>query len=223
MLIFQLVCYSRQHNSLSDRMKPIEKAAALDMLGQDIDLIHNCVRLGWEDFVEEFSPSQRVKLSSRSRASIVNDLIVLRARSAFETHLNAHCLDIQKMFVVAFQSGIAVRFKKLDEAFIASGIPTTQALDFVAQGALPGIGEGVHLHAGYRLDQFESELEGIYLTCPRGRSANYWWHELGKDADEGQGTIAVLPITPMDPGPLTEKPFKIVRRGGEEKDAAGKQ
>jgi len=204
-------------------MKPIEKAAALDALGEDLELIHNAVRNGWQDYLDVFTPAQRMKLSSRSRASVVNDLIVDRARMAFDGHLRAECLDINKMFVVAFQGGIAVRFKKLDEGFVASGIPTGQAMEFVRQGALPGIGDGIHLHAGYRLDEFETELEGIYLTCPRGRSANYWWHELGVDEDEGRGTTVVLPFEP--PGPLSpvDRPFRIVRRDGEEKDAADKQ
>ena len=203
-------------------MKPIDKAAALEMLGEDLDLIHNCVRLGWDDFDEEYTAEQKMKLSPRTRANTINDLIVFRARSAFDGHLRANCLDINQMFIVAFNSGIAVRFKKLSEGFTASNIPTQQALAFAQQGVLPGISESVNLNAGYRLDAFATKLEGVYLAYPRGRKANFWCHEFGADSGQGDGNNLLLPFTP-GPGPLdqpAEKPYKIVRRGGEENDAA---
>jgi len=206
-------------------MKPIEKSVALELLGEDLDLIHNCVRLGWGDFQEDFTPAQRMKFCPRTRANMVNDLIIERAKSAFDGHIRAEFFEINQMWVAAFQSGIAVRFKKLDEGFSARNIPTQQALNFVRQGALPGIGEGVNLNAGYRLDAFATKLEGIYLTCPRGKKSNHWWHELGKDAGEGDGFSHQLPFAPDSGAPATpaEKPYKIVRRGGEEKDAADQQ
>ncbi len=203
-------------------MKPVEKHAALELLADELPLVHSCIKLGWDDFMSEYSPAQRLKMSSRSRASVVHDLIVLRARETFETHIGAQCLDKEKMFVVAFHAGAAIRFKKLDERFLASGIGTSQALDFMAQEALPGIPEYVYLQAGYRLNGLETDLEGIYLTCPRGRSANYWWHELGADAqDASDGLVLPFP-TPGDSG-LDAAPYEIVRRGGEEDDAASKR
>lgn len=204
-------------------MKPVEKSVALKLLGNNLDLIHNCVRSGWADFLKKFSASQRMVMSTRSRRCLVNDLIVLRARAVFEGNVEAVCMDIQGMFVVAFESGVAVRFKKLDDSFKASGIPTTQSLDFMRQEGLPGVGDGIHLHAGYRLDRFEAELEGVYLACPRSRTANHWWHELKEGEISATGETVVLPFDPSGPVSPEERPFKIVRRGGEEKDAADKQ
>jgi hypothetical protein len=126
------------------------------------------------------------------------------------------------MFVVAFQAGAAVRFKKLDDGFLASGIGTGQALDFMSQEDLPGMPECVYLQAGYRLNLLETDLEGIYLTCPRGRTANYWWHQL--DAESGVAfDDNIFPFAPTEPSGPTGAPYEIVRRSGEEDDATSER
>lgn len=203
----------------------IEKAAAIEMLGNDLDLIQNCIRLGWTDFEEGYTPEQKMKLTPRTRANTLADLIVYRARSAFDGHLRAECMDINQMFVVAFNCGIAVRFKKLDDSFVASNQPTRQAMMFAQQGVLPGISEGVNLNAGYRLDPLATKLQGIYLACPRGQASNHWLYNFNENGGEESGRNITLPLFPMGPDPVTklaEKPFKIVRRGGEEKDGTDK-
>ncbi|MCQ0032549.1 hypothetical protein [Burkholderia glumae] len=198
-------------------MTSIDKDEALQLLGDDIRVIHDCIHDGWHDFQSDFSPAQRMKLSPRTQSNIVNDLIVERAKTAFDGHLAAECIDINQMFLVAFINGIAIRFKKLDSAFAASNNPTKQSNNFARQRNLPGIIKTVHLNAGYRLNEFATELEGIYLTCPRNKNDIYWWHELGDNADDAYGTNIVLPFPPAPPN--ESKPFKIIRRNDDKKDA----
>ncbi|MGZ7175982.1 hypothetical protein ACXKTX_20395 [Burkholderia gladioli] len=201
-------------------MSAIDKDEALQLLGEDVHLIHSCIQAGWDDFEQDFSIAQRIKLSPRTKANIVNDMIVERVKTSFDGHIGAEWLDINQMFLLSFFNGIVLRFKKLDSTFAASNNPTKQSNNFARQRSLPGIAKTIHLNAGYRLNELSTELEGIYLTCPRNRKDIYWWHELGDAAAEGYGTNIVLPFNPTPPSDT--KPFKIIRRDDERKDATDK-
>lgn len=161
-------------------------------LGSYLGIIRSCIKKGWDDYMS-LSIEHRMKHTTRSRASLVHDYIVYAARQSFDGIADARLVEINKLFMVTFGADIGLRFKKLDECFHSSGIPTQQRLDFMCQDDLPGIESVTHLEAGYSLNPLQTAIEGIYLCCPNHPSV-LWYHEL-TEGDVSDNVI-VLPTAP---------------------------
>lgn len=155
----------------------LSKAVAERRLKRELPLVQRCISGAWQEYMDR--PAEyRLADSPRTRASTVHDLMVKRARELFEPLVHAQCLEIGGLFIVTLYQRLAIRFKKLDGDFRACNIPTQQSLEFVRQqSSLVGIKDVMNLQAGYRLNGLQTELEGSYLACPRGRG-NYWIIEL---------------------------------------------
>lgn len=104
----------------------------------------------------------------------MHDLMVKHARTAFEPLHYARCLDQGGLFLVLLYGRIAIRFKKLDEEFRASSIPTQQSLGFERQQTeLPGVKTLMTLQAGYQLNATHTDIASLCLACPNGHG-NHW-------------------------------------------------
>lgn len=166
-----------------------------EQLSADIPALGKCVRGAWDSYQSIYSAEQRARHSQLSRAALVNDEMVRHAEEAFEGRADVTCRRIKRMFVVYFGSSVVVRFKKLDESFGVSNIPTKQSLSFINQQfELPGTPRLTTLHAGYRLNKLETDLQGCYIVCPRG-----YGHEWILDLDDLEDNNVVL--FPQKPPP----------------------
>jgi hypothetical protein len=189
------------------------------ILKNELPLIRQCIRMGWDRYMKDYPIALRTEHSSRSRASLVHDHIVMFARQILEPRQGICCHEINKLFIVSFDCGIAIRFKKLDECFRASNIRTQQSMDFMEQEDLPEIQAAVKLQAGYRLNMLETDLEGIYVTCPASRQANSWVLEL---AEEQYGINNVSHIRGVEAASAKKpKGVRFTKRGGENANEEG--
>jgi hypothetical protein len=200
-------------------MAAIEKHLALSMLKSELPLVYGAISGGWTAYLDQYPAAVKVVHTTRTRRSIVHDHIVDQAMQLFGGRIGVECMFVQKLFVVSFNNGIAIRFKKLDEKLRSSNIPTQQSIDFVEQSELPEIGSAYFLQAGYQLNSFESEISGIYLTCPSGSSSNFWDYKIesGRAADNGENVVN-FPRSPTS-GVLGSG-VKIVPKQGTKNDEA---
>lgn len=192
---------------------------AEQLLKNELPLVYQCIRMAWDKYMKDYPPALKAEHSARSRASLVHDHIVMFARQFLEPRMGVYCHEINKLFIVSFNCGVAIRFKKLDECFRASNIRTQQCLDFMQQQNLPEVDAAVNLQAGYRLNALETDLEGIYLTCPSGQQANSWVLELSA---EQYGINNVSHIRGAEAA-STKKPkgVRFTKRGGENANEKG--
>jgi len=93
--------------------------------------------------------------------------MVAFAREFFVGDENIRIFSKRGLAVVNIKDVVLLRFKKLDNNKRSRNIPTTQQYLFRAQLDLPGIpSELTHLEAGYVLNELQTGLDGVYITCP---------------------------------------------------------
>lgn len=199
-------------------MNPVKsKREVVHLLSDDLLAIRNCVRGAWDTYQSQYSPALRARHSALSRAALVHDEMVLQAEKEFEGRANAATQRVQRMFVLSFGSNIVIRFKKFDEKFRVSNIPTQQSESFINQQfELPGVDRATKLHAGYRLNSLETALEGVYLVCPQGNG-----HEWILDLDDLQGAGNIVPFPQQPLAPQSGFKLKLVPKDKEGTDDNG--
>ena len=188
-----------------------------DLLGDDLSLIYRCVKSAWTTYTS-YPLSFRQAHTARSRASLVHDHFVDFARQTFEPRVGVHCHEINKLFIISFNSGVAVRFKKLDGCYRSSNIATQQSMDFLAQQNLPGVEAAVNLQAGYQLNALETDLKGVYLTQPES-NANAWVIELSAAEHD---TDTIHPIQKEAPAQKSNVVKFTKKRADDDTNNAGK-
>ena len=165
------------------------------LLRKDYRILSRVITTAWEDY-QAYPFDVQAAHTPRTRASAVHDHMVSRAREAFGSVLHAQCTEYGGLFMVLLYGRIAMRFKKLDDDFRSSNIPTQQSLDFVRQESdLPGIKSMTNLQAGYRLNRLQTDLEGVYVACPRG-SYNHWITELSIEPGSAGASVVEFPGVP---------------------------
>jgi hypothetical protein len=180
-------------------MNAVPQEEVVSRLGKALPALTSCIARAWARY-GEYPAELRMAHSSRSRASLIHDHAIDFARQHFDVHPGSQCQEIRKLFLVYFDAGIVVRFKKLDEKFRVSNIHTQQCMKFMDQLPLPSFGETINLHVGYRLNRLQTDLEGIYLACPNGPTTNAWVMHIGNTAS-GDDALSLVPHLPIPPAP----------------------
>lgn len=203
-------------------MDAISQELAEKRLNRDLPLIFKCINDAWEKYMQAYPANLRIAHSARSRASLIHDHIVEMARKYLEPRIGVACHEINKLFLVSFDSGIVIRFKKLDDSYRSSNIRTQQSLGFMEQSQLPlpEIDTAINLQAGYRLNALETQLQGIYLTHPTGEQANAWVMELERSQFNFNNVKSIASVP--DISQQKAKRIRITKRGGDKADEAGK-
>lgn len=198
-------------------MKKTHQNDALSSIAEELPIIFSCILDAWQIYQMKYPEDLKIAHSATSRASIVHDHIVSLARQRFEPRFGVQCLVIGRLFIVSFNSGVVVRFKKFDKNFRAHNIRTRQSSGFMTQAPLPEIGEVINLQAGYRLDDLETDIEGIYLTLPISESGNEWVFELN-GADIAKNNVTAFPKTTHQ----ESKGIRLTKKGGRDANESNK-
>lgn len=130
------------------------------------------IKKAWED-VDALSPSLKVVMTPRSRASLVHDHMLARAAMYADQTEGVRYFERQLMHGLVFEGKYAVRFKKLDSDSLSRNQPTTQVTEFRNQMELDGIDAAHHLEVGYVTDLLGTSVQDVRITCPSGRG-NAW-------------------------------------------------
>ena len=126
--------------------------------------VAECIYAGQDvllDFRENY-PNHYSQMSPTTRAGIVHDAMIARAKQVFKRlKPDVVLVDALGSTVVTFNDKYALRFKKLSDMFEARNIPTRQQMAFSQQTLWPDIW---NVTAGYRLDPTGHEIRDIQIV-----------------------------------------------------------
>lgn len=197
-------------------------------LAEYAETFERCVRDALGDYVAEFK-EQRHKLSKRSQASIIHDLIADRLKSTYGTERDGE----DQVFVhkkgnlnqvIIGRGKYKARMKKLDAKLLSRSIPTESVLRFVWQESQRSFDETpapTHLHLGYQIvDDAALTASKVWITCPNGDQVGWQW-ELTAVADAAAAAAAAIAqIVPATAQPTKRMSVKRPENPAAEADDA---
>ena len=147
-----------------------------------------CIQGGWGKWEElgRRAPDLQIPLNAFARAIIVHNHITDLARKAFADDPGVHVGDNRGFLVLTIEEQLVIRFKKYKNGnFTTSNIPTQQQLQFEYQLQLSGMPpEATKLVAGYLLDELQTSIGTIAITCRVGPDLQ-WMLDISDEADAG--------------------------------------
>ena len=165
-------------------MAVISKDEADVLLGPHKFGLRQAVLDAWADYRnnKNYSDGVRAIHDSTTRANCVHAHIKTRVSEYAARHHDLEPVISVRMFalIVKHDSGdvIGIRFKKVDNELRTANVSTDQVRAFKRQEEIPEIGAKHHLEFGYRLDETEQNILGIFLLCPSGEHSNAWVDEV---------------------------------------------
>ena len=115
--------------------------------------------------------------SLRTRANIIHDLMVHRARFEFDKVSGTRIIDLthpNSRTLLEINQRILLRFKKLDESRQSRNYPTRFIRDYELDHDLPGIPPRAHrMTLGYILNLFQTEVQNVLVTSAMGKRIEY--------------------------------------------------
>lgn len=168
------------------------------ILGPYLERVARCIEKAWGYF-ESLSPEIRAHMSAKTRACFLNDWILRFAREEFEKDRSVAFLRGRGgLFLLGIAGAFLLRFKKLKANLRSSNISTNQSMLFASQGSLPGLPEATHVNAGYVLNQMQTSIAMMYVTCPVGKAIK-WEIDL---AEFCASNVTTMPVqAPKQPKP----------------------
>jgi hypothetical protein len=150
------------------------KSSAEQILGPYLKRFRDCIVLAFQRYKSDYQANALVH-TARSRASVIHDHMVAFAREFFGADEEIRIFDRRGLSLINVKNSLLLRFKKLDAKKHSRNIPTQQSFLFRAQLELPGIpAELTHLEAGYVLNELQTGLDGVYITCPNGNRLEWF-------------------------------------------------
>lgn len=167
---------------------------AEQLLGPSLPLIRDC----FDQMVAEVAdvlardPEFAATLTTRSKASIVNDHVVRAIETRFAGKPGIRITRDRGFLVLIVNDRIVVRFKKLDRKLRSRNILTNQQRALLRQENLPGLPpDCTVVVAGYRLGASGLQILDSHVVCPVG-SRNKWDIPLNAPAERLPAAVADL-------------------------------
>jgi hypothetical protein len=152
----------------------LSKTQAELVLGSNLKQIRDCVVGAFQKYRSDYSANALVH-TARSRASIIHDHMIASARATFANDKGVRIFSKRGLSLINVKDSLLLRFKKMDKEKRTRNILTQQSFLFRAQLELPGIpAELTHLEAGYVLNDLQTALDGVYITCPNGKALEWF-------------------------------------------------
>lgn len=157
----------------------IDRDPAIAALDPHLAAIYEILHGGLED-LHALPLEDRRAFTPTTKAGIVHDYQIKRAAKYFSGFESVRVHELDKLILFDIGQEVALRFKKLDNAFRSRNQASGQVLNFRGQVQLQGVSAPSNLEAGYILNRLETEIIWAGIVCPNNAST-YWQVEL-KDA-----------------------------------------
>lgn len=178
------MCYICK-NQKKGKMRELLKKEEVDTLIEKYyPKIVSAIRKGFDDYLDVIryrsGKGEMVDYSARTIASIIHDNIRMSISRLFADEPNVMTKDLNGIFGLILEGKLLIRFKKFNEDFSTSNIPTRQTISFDNQESIEGFPEiPTFLYSGYIHDGTWSSIKNIYLICREG-NINRWVKDLGE-------------------------------------------
>lgn len=155
-------------------------------------------RNAWKTWLE-LPPEFRGMMQPRTRANIVNDLAVAKAKELFRDEPAAQTCEALGFFKLYIGERIVIRLKRLDQGHLACNIQTDQQKRYYRHDHIVHIKDGcTRLTIGYTLNPTHLEIDRIVASLQNGLENLAYSFFLD---DEGQVTAIPVPTPLPDAGP----------------------
>lgn len=166
--------------------------------------LRTCYEKAWERW-ENMSPGNRIVIVARSRANLIHDYATAQAIKEFDDLPRVDIVDEREhsgYLALVFDDLIVLRFKKFrDDGFGTCSIATDKQQQFAMQEPpLPGMRTATNLVAGYQLNELETEISMVAITCSIGEKT-LWVMDItdvgsarGDEADRLQSRESAGPV-----------------------------
>lgn len=140
---------------------------------EDKGRLFTCYEVAWQRW-EDMSPGDRKDIVARTRAGLVHDYAAAQAIKEFDgLEPRVKVVDQREhsgYLALVFNDLVVLRFKKFrDDGLGTCSIATDQQQQFAMQAQpLPGIRTATNLVAGYQLNELETGISMVAITCSVG-------------------------------------------------------
>lgn len=166
-------------------------------LGGHFGNLYKMVRESVDTYNDSYPASLKKAHSKRSRASLIHDHFFEQAAIFAEPRQDIlRLVESRNLWMLFFQVGYSMRFKKVDEDRIAGGHITDQLENYRCQFEVEGIPSSVHLDLSYQLSN-DLQLSNVYVICPSGVQTNAWELEITPN-DARSVVVDLFPESPTD-------------------------
>jgi hypothetical protein len=190
------------------------------ILQQYLAAIRDAIQRGFAEYASLYGHVSVVH-HPRSRATVIHDHIVARAKEIFDEFPGIHFLSGAPRNLFDVDGKIVLQFKKLRRTLLSSNYPTQLALAFERQQRVDGFPEIPpklpRLAAGYVPSRDFTSIDGIYVTFAEGKRLK-WFLDITNEGD--QALPFQLPETPPQDAPTKRAQPKRAERPGSDSSAA---
>jgi len=150
------------------------KESTTDSLNSYFELFYSSTLAGYLEFVDN-NGEQLLDYRPTTRANVIYDLVISKLKLGLINDPKVKFLNTNQLLTIIIEDKYILKFKKLNQKRKSSNIPTKQTSLFSTQQNLFDFkNESINLELGYILNKYSTEIEGIYLVCPRNTKSNYW-------------------------------------------------
>lgn len=173
----------------------LTKKEVKEILNPYSELIYNEIQNGFQDYIDNDLVNAHIH-NNCTKSNLISSYIIYRIRKLVFEKPELKLIEQQRMIILLVKDKVAIRFKKLDKDYKSLNIPTKQSrkfrnrsLNFKGTSAIP-------VDAGWRLNEFYTEIEDISFVCPDGKN-NLWRIPL-EDISVIKTQPAIFPIPKED-------------------------
>ncbi len=155
----------------STDIRPLTLDEAQAVLSPHLQKVARCFMGAWQKWLVLHTqfPEFTRPLTPRAIANVVSDYIWDFVKTEFADIPGAYTSDAKSLRLLCINDEVTLRFKKLNNNYQSSNIPTTQQVAFVQHSFISGIPTAPRLTAGYVLNSLQSEIQALAVTMPQGK------------------------------------------------------
>jgi hypothetical protein len=155
-----------------DNTFSLTKDEAKEVLKTVAQSLHDAIIGGFSDY--KIYDSERAVIHDKTvKSNLVRSYVLNRVKQLVANNPSLKLIEQKRMFAILVSDKIVIRFKKLNNIFRSSNIPTKQANEFRSRIlTFKGV-RALPIDAGWRVNEFYSEIEDVHFVCPNG-IGNLW-------------------------------------------------
>lgn len=190
-------------------MGTVTQEEVREVIGDDHHVLRECVYNAFAD-LKEFQAEKHPNMRVRARRTMLQDLVVRGVHDTYSETPGFRVVDPKTgRYLLCVRDRFILQMKHLTHEFQTVNTPTETAKLFNAQADVEGMPPLPRITLGYRLDQLESAVEGVYLLFSIN-NVPVWWYRI-EDADEtGMTGAETLPLFPPKVDPAADTPARRV-------------
>lgn len=150
------------------------KHEAIEKLEKLIPIFYEAVLNGFNEYYRT-NENQTFKYRPTTRANIIYDNIIHKLKKDLVREPGISFINKNKLLTLKVADKYLIKFKKLDDNHKSSNVKTRQNTMFLNQQVLFGLEQTItNLEVGYVLNPVETEINGVFIVCPKDDKSNEW-------------------------------------------------